>query len=178
MKLFKFLKAGGHRIKDTSPFLWSCYPDGMYMDINDINGREVASCVFSTKDQTVYEVTATTPNDETGYSVAVRWQDPNFAKAYRNEATLRAVNPDVAWDDVLWEDVHRHTILHVVADMVACKYANWGTPIKPDTKLKVMTPCPFCGGSISDGLADAVTTCTNCGAVGPTHPLWGWNCRV
>ncbi len=172
MKLSKFLKASGYSINDTAKFQWKCFPNGMFINVNDINGDEVAGCIFNTETQQVYEVAVTTPNNAQDQVVALRWQEPKFSKAYADECAERGVIPNLAWDDVLWQDTDKDTILKAVTDVIHCNYDSWTLPSN-DNNSALLLPCPFCNNAnllyTEQGCDDKhfYVKCGFCRALGP-----------
>jgi hypothetical protein len=101
MKLNEFLSVSNSQVCGGSDYLWNCYPNARYMDIADIDGAEIGSCVFNTNTQEVYEAEAYVYNDD----IAFRWQNAAYTNAYFEESNKRELDPDNAYDDVQFTDI-------------------------------------------------------------------------
>jgi hypothetical protein len=103
MNLSKIIAACGTRVCGGSEYLWDCYgSDARYMEFADINGRECCHIVFDTKTQDVYEIGLYKYDPD----VAIGWHNPAFLQAYLNECALKKVEPFVAWDSLLYQQVN------------------------------------------------------------------------
>jgi len=101
--LAQFLKTVDYKITESSEFGWACYgPHAQYLDTMNRNDRnQVASCVFDTQTQRVYEIDV---HDEYNNQV-YRWQDPDYAAAYDQECVSRGIDPRMAYDQVAYIEV-------------------------------------------------------------------------
>ena len=121
MKLLDVLQAAKGRVVGGSEFQWKCWPDAQYMDLSDIDGKEIAGCVFSRKNHDVYEVECHVYEDELAY----RWIDPAWRKASKDEAAERGVDSKNAYDDVPFIKVkHEDEILKLLTHIVHKTYVH------------------------------------------------------
>ena len=101
-----------YKITEGSDYGWSCYgPNAYCLDSwNGVHGKGgySFSIVFSTKTQKVYEVSVCDYTNDRAYRMIVE----NKRKKHKEEAFLRNVNLNEAWDDV------DYTELEVVDDFI------------------------------------------------------------
>jgi len=100
-----FMETVNYKITEGSDYGWSCFGpnahcldswNGLYED-----GGYTVTCVFDTKDQTVYEMEAYDYRRERAY----RWQNPDYIQTYKEEAEAKGCDGDQAWDDVKFVDL-------------------------------------------------------------------------
>ena len=111
MKLKKLLKLVDYKIYNGDKYLWSCYGDdamvfehGGYGDPSYISPNENVLSLNSVVDmrtQKVREITCCFYTHE----VAFRWIDPDYVKAYKQEAKEKKVKQNEAWDGIEYVDV-------------------------------------------------------------------------
>lgn len=94
-----------YKITEGSDYGWSCYgPNAYTMDswngVHGVGGYSF-SIVFSTKTQKVYEVSMCDYTNDRAY----RMINPKNQTKHANEATVRGVNLNEAWDDVNYVDL-------------------------------------------------------------------------
>ena len=92
-----------YRITEGSDFQWDCYGRRVYV-LDSWNGEQDGysfSIVFSTEDQTVYEVSVCDYTNDRAY----RMINEDFQKKMRKEAKRRDVDKDQAWDGVNYVDL-------------------------------------------------------------------------
>ena len=134
MKLKQFLKAARGQVCGGSDYQWDCFPDGQFMDVSDLDGNEVAGCIFSRKSQLVYQVEVHVYDDK----VAYRWIDPDWMVDYGSEAERRKVDKMNAYDDTNFTDVESEDeILHLLSEVVSCTYVH-SKPIFADKDAPVV----------------------------------------
>lgn len=122
MNLQQFMDAVDCRVCGGSTFQWECYPNGRYMDISNLNGNEVGSCIFSTISQEVYEITFYVYED----NVAYRWTDPVYETARDDESAMLGLDPDLAYDDVKFTDiVSEEEMLKIARSIVHMTYVHF-----------------------------------------------------
>ena len=94
-----------HKITDGSEYLWNCYGDTV-RTIDYTSKHACGYVVFDTETHEVFEVSVS--------PVAGAWDiepkpyryiNPEHQEAYTQEATSRGINPNEAWDDVMWVDL-------------------------------------------------------------------------
>jgi hypothetical protein len=94
-----------HRITDGSEYLWHCYGD----NVRSIDYTSKYACgyvVFDTDTQTVYEVSVSPVVGSWNVEPKpYRYINIEYQEAYKQEATNRGIDPNVAWDDVMWVDL-------------------------------------------------------------------------
>jgi hypothetical protein len=98
----RFLSTCNYRITEGSDYGWQCYPDAHCLDSwnGDQEGHSF-TVIFSTKDQTCYELQAHDYKNNRAY----RWINPDYKFAHNDEAAHRNVNPVEAWDDLKYVDL-------------------------------------------------------------------------
>lgn len=113
MNLVEFLTAISYQITGGCEYCWDCFgPNAQYLDSDDI------SAVFDTKTQEVYavELCDTTTNQN------FRWINPAYYGKYVAECVDRGVDPNIAYDDVLFDEVTSTTdFLQVISEYVALR---------------------------------------------------------
>jgi len=94
-----------YKITEGSDYGWSCYgPNAYCLDSwNGVHGADgySFSIIFSTKTQKVYEVTVCDYTNDRAYRMIAE----NKRKKHKEEAFLRDVNLNEAWDDVEYTDL-------------------------------------------------------------------------
>lgn len=89
-----------YAITGGSEYGWSCYPNARYVDFES-NPLVDVSAVICTDRSTIYEVTVCQKKGDTCY----RWMNPAYRKEHDDEASVRNVSPNTAYDDVNWIDL-------------------------------------------------------------------------
>ena len=98
-----FMETVGYRITEGDSYGWQCYgPNAYRLDSwnQDQDGHTV-SIVFDTNTQTVYEATVYDYSRERAY----RLINPEYLRAYQQEAKERGASANEAWDDVDYVDL-------------------------------------------------------------------------
>jgi hypothetical protein len=105
-----YMETVDYRITEGSEYGWSCFgPDAYCIDSwdGDQEGCNI-NVVFSTKDQTVYQVEA----HDFAKNRSYRWINPNYVDAVKEEAKSRGHSFEEAYDEVNFTD------LEVAEDML------------------------------------------------------------
>lgn len=100
MHLSKVNEALDHKIIGGSEHQWNCWPNARFLDYE--TDYAYASVVFNTRTQEIYQAEV---NDKGNKHKPYRWMNPDYKDQYFDEATLRGVNPNQAWDDTTWYDL-------------------------------------------------------------------------
>ena len=101
MKLSDTNNAFNHQIVGGSEYQWSCFgATARFLDYE--NDYAHASVVFDYLNQTVYEITVNSKDDELK---PYRWLNPQHKQSFLEEAEHKGMNANVAWDNVNWVDV-------------------------------------------------------------------------
>ena len=125
MTLHEVMIAAKSRVCGGTEYQWQCYgSNARYIDFSDTDGTEYSSVVFDTKTQTVYELAVIVP----GYDQAFVWRNPDFENSYLSECQTRNIEPNTAWDDVMYEVVDEKTILEYIKDVGETYYDNLPIP--------------------------------------------------
>jgi hypothetical protein len=125
MTLHEIMIAAKSRVCGGTEYQWQCYgPDARYIDFSDTDGTEYSSVVFDTKNQTVYELAVYVP----GYDQAFIWRHSDFEQAYISECQTRNIEPNIAWDNLVYKVVDQKTILEYVKDVGETYYDNLPIP--------------------------------------------------
>ena len=94
-----------HKITDGSEYLWNCYGS----NVRSIDYTSKYACgyvVFDTETHTVYEVSVSPVAGSWDIEPKpYRYINPEHRMSYETEAEDRHVDPNVAWDDVMWVDL-------------------------------------------------------------------------
>ena len=106
--LKEYLEAVDYRITEGSEYNWGCYgPDthalSAWNGIHGIGGWST-NIVFDTKDQTIYEIEVCDYTNDRAY----RLINPEYVKAHQNEADVRGINFNEAWDTVNYIDLETY----------------------------------------------------------------------
>lgn len=146
MKLKKFLKAADSRISGGSDYLWSCFPDGQFIDVSNIDGKEVGGCIVSRKTQEVYQIEVSVEED----NVVYRWTSPDYIVEYGIEADRRKIDKFIAYDNVRYTDIDDDDeILDLVHRIVHMTYVHSHTPIEDEpVGLSPAAEWPFPKGGL------------------------------
>lgn len=99
------------RVNGGSDYQWSSFPNAHCLEFCDANDNPVGSCIFSKTTYNVFELDVTVDDN------AFRWVDPEYAVAYREEARMLGFNPNIAWDDVEWQDTDYLHIAVLIKDL-------------------------------------------------------------
>jgi hypothetical protein len=101
----EWMELTDYKITEGSKYGWDCYgPYSYTLDSwNGVHGKGgySFSIVFSTKSQKVYEVSVCDYTNNRAY----RMINPKFQKKHANEAEMRNVNLNEAWDEVDYIDL-------------------------------------------------------------------------
>lgn len=104
MSLKQFLDTIDCRITEGSEYCWQSFGPNAY-NIESWNGEHETgrsfNVIFDTVTQEVFEMTAHDNQAQRSY----RWINPDYAKAYRQEAAERKVDINQAYDDVRYIDL-------------------------------------------------------------------------
>ena len=153
MKLKKYLKAAKSRISGGSEYCWDCYgPNARFIDVCNRNGDDVGGCVYDHKTMRVYEITVV----EDEYPVI--WRDHRYSEAHADEAALRGVDENQAWDDVSYDFVSEEHIL--VAASLAADSLTDSKEGMPDDYDSRNYDSAYCCADDSD-YQDALNSCND-----------------
>lgn len=104
MKIDKVNEAFGHRIVGGSGYMWNCYgSNARYLDYESMHGY--GSAVYDTVTLDVYEVTVNDTQDNFRY----RWLNPETKQDYLDACKSRGIDPNNAWDSLVWYDLELAT---------------------------------------------------------------------
>lgn len=106
-----FMEAVSYRITEGSDYGWQCFgPNARYLDCqgSEVNQDYSVSCVFDSKDQTVYSVEAWDYRNNREY----RWIHPDFQEAFNKEAKQRELDPKESFDG------NKYIEIEVVGDIL------------------------------------------------------------
>ena len=106
----KLMEAIGFRVTESSNYSWDCFPDAMYYDC--ISDFGAFGFVFSIKDQTVYEITASSEGSYQHGDFAYRWVNPDFIEAAKAESARR----NLRWEE--YSDATDYVELEDIDDIV------------------------------------------------------------
>lgn len=105
ISLQDFFETVGYRITEGSDYGWNCYGDKVHQlsAWNGIHGAGgwSANVIFSTIDQTVYEVEVCDYTNDRAY----RMINPDYKQAFDSEVASRGELGNQAWDDVDYVDL-------------------------------------------------------------------------
>lgn len=99
--LEKFFKLVSYKIGEGSEYCWSCYGSDAFILTSEFNDEWGSSVVFDTKTQVVYEVDVHDYQNNCSY----RLLNPEYRKAYFDEAVSRNIDPYEAYDEVHYVDL-------------------------------------------------------------------------
>jgi len=98
-----FMEVVDFKITEGSDYCWDCFGPNAYT-LTSWNGEHDGhslSITFDTKFHTVYQVEAFDYQNNRAY----RLMHPDCVEDYQNEADMRQVDPDEAWDGVKFVDL-------------------------------------------------------------------------
>lgn len=101
--LKQFMDVIDYRITEGCDYTWDCFGPNAY-SLTSWNGEHDGhsfSITFDTQYQTVYQVEAFDYQNNRAY----RLMHPDCIEDYQNEADMRQVDPDEAWDNVKFVDL-------------------------------------------------------------------------
>ncbi len=101
--LKEFMEVIDYRITEGSDYCWDCFGSHAYTltSWNGLHDGHSLSITFDTQHQTVYQVEAFDYKNNRAY----RLMHPDCIDDYQNEADMRQVDPDEAWDNVEFVDL-------------------------------------------------------------------------
>ena len=105
MQLSEINNTFNHKITGGSEYGWDCYGSSTW-SIDYTSKYACGYVVFDTETQTVYEVSVSPV--ATSWAIEpkpYRYIDPDYRLSHETEAKDRNVDPNVAWDDVMWVDL-------------------------------------------------------------------------
>lgn len=115
-ELNQILAACNYEISDGTRYMWDCYGKAAHIIEFDFGDHAAAEVVFSRDTQKVFEVTVWY---EDARSDAYRWIDPVVRADYDAEAAEKGVNPNEAWEGVLWQDLDSFSELVAILTDIA-----------------------------------------------------------
>lgn len=116
MNLLEVLASANGQVKGSADYVWNCFgPDAMYLDIGNKDLGHLASVIFDSDDGTVYALEMFLPQERRAW----RWIDERFEDLYLEECQSNAVNPRVAYDTVLFEQLHPAEMLAMLNELTA-----------------------------------------------------------
>lgn len=90
-----WLEAIDYKISTGSEYAWNCYgPNARFLDTEDGFENPIASIVFDSKNQTIYEATVC----DSKRNLAYRLINPLYKNYYLAEAKSRNLNAAEAWE--------------------------------------------------------------------------------
>lgn len=93
----------GWNMVSGAPYLWQSYgPNARFMDFASDCGTWRISCVFHADTSRVVEISGICGKSA---STPWTWVDPEFKDGHDAEARARGVNPNIAWDNVVFHFV-------------------------------------------------------------------------
>jgi hypothetical protein len=105
MNFAEFFTAANGNITGGAPYEWNAFgPDAHFVEFGP-NGE--VQCIVDRKSTIIYAVEIF---DEENNS-ASRWINPEFKHAFLAECVKHSVDPDEAYDGVLYEDISYHEAL-------------------------------------------------------------------
>jgi len=116
MNLLEILTSANGKVKGSAEYVWDCFgPDAMYLDIGTEELGHLASVIFDSDDGTVYAVEMFLPQEQKAW----RWIDERFQDLYIDVCQENGVNPRVAFDTVLFENITPVELLTMLNELTA-----------------------------------------------------------
>ena len=105
MHLSEVNEALGHKITGGSEYHWHCYgPNARYLDYESEYAH--ASVIYSTETQEIFQAEVSVKRDAWEEDKQpYRWMNPEYKDSFFEEARIKNVNPNQAWDDTNWVDL-------------------------------------------------------------------------
>lgn len=114
MNLLEVLASANGQVKGATEYNWDCFgPNSMYLDIGNDDLGHIASIIFDTDDGTVYAFEMFLPQE----GKAWRWIDERFYDLFLDYCRENSVNPRVAYDNVLFEEIHPGELLTMLNEL-------------------------------------------------------------
>ena len=115
MNIHEVLAAGQNQIQGGSPYLWACFGQSAHLVLlGQAQGRN-ATAVFDRDSGTVFAVELFDQDQNRAW----HWIDQLWIEPYLAECAERAVDPDEAYDDVLFEWLDNpQLVLAMIAELV------------------------------------------------------------
>ena len=109
------------KMYDGASYLWSCYgPNCRFIDSkpNDLDHDTWhVSIIFDTKTLNVMEISGYgTVWNKTDLNLWI-WRDPDYQEAYLAECKTRKVRPNMAWDEVDYQQINNIDSLYELLKM-------------------------------------------------------------
>lgn len=116
MNLLEILTSANGKVKGSAEYVWDCFgADAMYLDIGTDELGHLASVIFDSDDGTVYAVEMFLPQERKAW----RWIDERFQDLYLEACQDNGVNPRIAFDTVLFEEIHPAELLAMLNELTA-----------------------------------------------------------
>lgn len=147
MKLSDVTTAAGSRISASDQYQWQCYgANAQFMEFRDTDGSAYAHCIYDKETSDVYEIHIEVP----GQTQAFRWLNPETKVAMYNEATVRGIDVNIAWDDIPYIHVTtEELILEYLKDIGETYYDN--LPISESSSFSMPMPGTIGGATFKFG---------------------------
>ncbi len=113
MKFNQLILSTNCNIGEGTKYQWACYgPFAYVIDLTDANNKHIASCCYDSITSTVYEITVFAEE-----SHPYIWWSKKVREAHHSEAAYRGINPYVAWDGVVFEELTKKDILSILREL-------------------------------------------------------------
>lgn len=114
MNLMEIVSAANGRVKGAADYEWECFGDtARYLDIGNEDVGQQAAVIFDTDDGTVYAMEIFLPQAP----AAFRWIDERYADLFIKECMMRNVDPNIAFDSVIFQNISSTEALVVLDEL-------------------------------------------------------------
>ena len=114
MNLMEIVSAANGRGKGAADYEWECFGDtARYLDIGNEDVGQQAAVIFDTDDGTVYAMEIFLPQAP----AAFRWIDERYADLFIKECMMRNVDPNIAFDSVIFQNISSTEALVVLDEL-------------------------------------------------------------
>jgi hypothetical protein len=111
MNLLEIIAPGTLKVLGAAPYKWDCFgSNAVYFDAGTEKHQHLVSVIFDDDDGAVYAVEMFLPEERKAW----RWIDERFADYFLETCRNNKVNPRVAYDNVLFENVDSTELLTIL----------------------------------------------------------------
>jgi len=116
MNLLEIIAPGTLKVLGAAPYKWDCFgPTAVYFDAGTEQHQHLVSVIFDDDDGAVYAVEMFLPEERKAW----RWIDERFTDYFLESCKDNGVNPRVAYDTVLFENVDSIEFLTILNSLTS-----------------------------------------------------------
>lgn len=114
MNLLEIIAPGALKVIGAAPYKWDCFgPTAVYFDAGTETHQHLISVIFDDDDGAVYAAEMFLPGERKAW----RWIDERFTDYFLESCRENRVNPRVAYDTVLFENIGATEFLTILSSL-------------------------------------------------------------